>query len=416
MKTRYLLKKRGNTKGATHPIYIALYEGDTTELIYTGQRITLKEWSPNDRLPKDQKGETYKAIEKVREGINRAKVRLEADDQPITPFTVKQAYEALTKQKESAQHSKDKIAKAGLRTVYSLAKQYKDALPDKFSQATKKTVKISIDQFTQYLENTTQRSVELKDLNQDLIDSYSKYLLDKRKLSDSTLNKRMKHLNWFLRSINYQASIVPRKLKKKAIIALTVAELRALESVDVTKHKNTESHEYLQRAKDMFLLGCYSALRISDLKRINPANSSDGFISLTTQKNNEVFRMPIVSQAQAILDKYKGKAPKISEQEVNRSIKIVCELANINKPIEIETTRGGKTVTKTVAKHQVITSHIASKTFITNAKALWDLDPAEVAGIVRKDLKTMLNHYFKAPVESATKKMIAADSTKLKVA
>lgn len=416
MKTRYLLKKRGSIKGATHPIFIALYEGDTTELIYTGQRITLKEWSPNDRLPKDQKGEVHRAIEKVREAISKAKVRLEADEQPITPFTVKQAYETLTKQKGDAQHSKDKIAKAGLRTVYSLAKSYKEALPDKFSKTTKTTVKISIDQFMQYLDKTAQRSLEIKELTQEIIENYSKYLLDKRRLSDSTLNKRMKHLNWFLKSIKFQATIVPRKLKKKAIIALTIAELRALEAVDVTKHKDKESHEYLQRAKDMFLLGCYSALRISDLKRINRANSSDGFITLTTQKNNELFKMPIVSQAQIILDKYEGKAPKISEQEVNRSIKRVCELAKINKLIEIEGTRGGKVFRKTVSKYEIITSHIAGKTFITNAKALWDLDPAEIAGIVRKDLKTMLNHYFKPPVESATIKMIAADNPQMKIA
>lgn len=416
MKTRYLLKKRGTAKGATHPIYIALYEGDNTEIVYTGQRITLKEWSSNDRLPKDQKGDIHKAIEKVREGINKAKVRLEADDQPITPFTVKQAYEALTKQKAGAQQSKEKIEKAGIRTVYRLANTYKDQLPDRFSDATSRTVKISIGQFTQYLENTAQRSLELKDFNQEIIEGYSKYLLDKRRLSDSTLNKRMKHLKWFLTSIKVQATIVPRKVKKKAIIALTVAELKALEEVDVKKHGNQELHEYLQRAKDMFLLGCYSALRISDLKRINSTNSSDGFITLTTQKNNEVFKMPIVSQAQAILDRYNGKAPKISEQEVNRSIKIVCELAKINKLIEIEGTRGGKSFRKTVPKHDVITSHIASKTFITNAKALWDLDPAEVAGIVRKDLKTMLNHYFKAPVESATIKMITADKAQMKIA
>jgi len=416
MKTRYLLKKRGGVKGATHPIYIALYEGDTTELIYTGQRITLKEWSPNDRLPKDQKGEVYRAIEKVREAINKAKVRLDADERAITPFTIKQAYETLAKQKGDAQHSKDKIAKLGLRTVYSLAKSYKENLPDKFSKATKTTVSISIDQFMQYLDKTGKRSLEIKDLTQETIDSYAKYLLDKRRLSDSTHNKRMKHLNWFLKSIKFQATMTPRKLKKKAIVALTIAELRALEAVDVTTHEDKESHEYLQRAKDMFLLGCYSALRISDLKRISPANSSDGFITLTTQKNNELFKMPIVTQAQVILDKYEGKAPKISEQEVNRLIKIVCGLAKINKPIEIEGTRGGKTFRKTVAKHEIITSHIAGKTFITNAKALWDLDPAEVAGIVRKDLKTMLNHYFKPPVESATIKMIAADNAQMKIA
>ena len=413
MKTRYLLKHRGRI--ATHPIYVALYEGDQTELIYTKQRIAKNAWSKPDSLPKDQNGEIFKAIEKVKADIGKAKLRLEADDLPITPFTVKQAYLALKKKKGDVQLSKDQLAKSGLKTVYSLCKSYSENLPDKFSPATKKTVKISINQFMQFMDKTGNRSLEINNLTEEIILDYGKYLLEKRRLADSTHNKRMKHLKWFLKSIKFHIVIAPRKLKKKAIVALTVPELRALEEVDVTQHKDKLSHVFMQRAKDMFLLGCYTALRISDLKRINPTNSANGFITLTTQKNNELFRMPIVSQAQAILDKYEGRPPKISEQEINRSIKKVLELAKINTPIEIEGTRAGKAFSKIVPKHDLITSHIAGKTFITNAKELWNLDPAEVAGIVRKDLKTMLNHYFKAPVESATLKMLNAEKALMKI-
>jgi len=126
--------------------------------------------------------------------------------------------------------------------------------------------------------------------------------------------------------------------------------------------------------------------------------------------------MPIMKQAQAILSKYKGWAPKISEQEVNRSIKKVCEQAKINTPVEVEYTKGGKELIKTFKKYELISSHIAGKTFISNAKELWNLEPAEVAAIVRKDLRTMLNSYFRAPVESATLKMIAADKGQMKIA
>src|SRR5207245_791874 len=108
--------------------------------------------------------------------------------------------------------------------------------------------------------------------------------------------------------------------------------------------------------------------------------------------------------------------PRISEQEVNRSIKQVCELAGIDTPIEWHFSRGGKEFTKVVPKFELITSHIAGKTFITNAKELWGLEPAEIAAITGKDFKNMLNHYFKAPVESATQKMLKADKALMKIA
>jgi integrase len=238
----------------------------------------------------------------------------------------------------------------------------------------------------------------------------------KKGLANTTYNKRMKHLGQFLKFICISIPIKLKKVRKRAIIALTVEELNRLQAVDVTLHKDKLSHPYLQRAKDMFLLGCFTSLRISDLKKINPTNSSRKFISLTTQKNNKVFRIPIVPEAAEILERNGFYPPRISAQEVNRSIKKVCELAQIDTPIEWHFSRGGKDLTKVVPKYELITSHIAGKTFITNAKELWGLEPAEVAAIVGKDFKNMLNHYFKAPVESATIKMLNAEKIQLKIA
>lgn len=413
MKTRYLVKRKGD-KDAPLQIWIALYERDAAELIFTGQRISKAAWSTTDREPKNQEGEVFKEITKVMGAVNKAKDRLKAAELPITPYTVKTEYARWKKECETNQSTKEETEKRGSKTVFKLVEFYRDNQRDELRKTTQKTVKSSIDQFLDFLDKAGLRSLQIKEFSDDLIIKYGRFLLEKKQLADSTYNVRMKHLKWFLKSIKFNASIVNRKLAKRIIIALTVPELKALETIDVAKidlakYSDVATHEYLQRAKDLFLLGCYTALRISDLKRINPVNTNGGFISLTTQKSNEVFKMPLMNQAQVILNKYQGWAPKISEQEVNRSIKIVCKEAGLNTPIEIEFTKGGKKLFKYVKKYEVISSHIAGKTFITNAKELWGLDPAEIAAIVRKDLKTMLNSYFRAPVETATKKMLEAD-------
>jgi Phage integrase SAM-like domain len=430
MKVRYLLKKRGKDTKRTHPIFIALYDGDQTELIYTGQRVKASEWEPTSRIPKDHAGEVYKEIEKVRRLVEKAKLTLELEDQLSTPLSVKSKYESLLSAQFEKQLQKEKVIKAGKKTIYALATDFCENLPDTAKQSTRKTIRISIQQFMDFLVNTGRKTMERQEFNEETIAAYSKYLLTKphgkggrkkvqgtkKGLASSTYNKRMKHLRQFLKAAKVEVTIKLRKVRKKQIIALTLDELQQLRAVDVTLHKDLLSHPYLQRAKDMFLLGCYTALRISDLKRINPTNSADGFIKLTTTKNNELFNMPIVPEAKEILECYNYRAPAISEQEVNRSIKKVCELAGINKLVEVTEDVGGRESTKTIPKYQLITSHVAGKTFITNAKELWGLDPAEVAGVVRKDLKTMLNHYFKPPVESAIQKMMHADKVQMKVA
>lgn len=411
-----MLKRKGDRK-APLPIYIALYQEDETQLIYTGQRIKEADWNNTDRLPKKHDGEIFKEIEKVRRAVDKAKAKLEYEDKPITPFSVKQMFEMLYNEKSEEQLQVESKAKQDKKTIYSLASHFCNNLPD-VKQSTKNTLRISIQQFMLYLEKSGQKKLEKSKINEEVIAGYGRYLLtkkhggksrepiDKVGLANTTYNKRIKHLHQFLKTIDVQLPVKLRKVRKRAIISLSVSELRKLEAINVTLHKNQLSHTYLQRAKDMFLLGCYTALRISDLKRLNPANTQGGFITLTTQKNNEVFRMPIVPQAKQILEKYNNRAPKISEQEVNRSIKDVCQLAGIDTPIEWDYSLGGKDLIKTVPKYELITSHIAGKTFITNARELWGLEPIEVAAIVRKDFKTMLKHYFNTPVESAIAKMM----------
>jgi hypothetical protein len=67
----------------------------------------------------------------------------------------------------------------------------------------------------------------------------------------------------------------------------------------------------------------------------------------------------------------------------------------------------------TKPKHELITSHIAGKTFITLAPKLWNLSPAEIAAIVGKNVQTLLKHYFGDQGDEAREKMIRYDQMQL---
>lgn len=405
MKTRYLLKKRGSQKGATHPIYVALYDGNETQLIYTGQRLMVSEWNDKERLPKDTSGTVYREIEKVRAAIEKAKLKLELDDLPITHLSVKRAYIERNELKESTQAAKDKKVKEGLTSVKRLAADYLKNNIYGYQHSTQKAITESINAFTEYLNKIGEAKLERKDLNDSTIDGYARYLLEKKKLADSTHGKRMKHLRWFLKTIKYDVREIKMKTGKRTLIHLDLEELKKLQACDVSFDKQ------LQKAKDMYLLGCFTGQRISDIKRFNKTNTQGGEIKLRQQKTGNDVSIPYGEVVNDILIRNGNRSPRISEGDVNHHIKTVCQKAGINKEIEIEKTKGGKKFTYHIPKYKEITSHTSGKTFASIvAPYIYNLTPAETAAIMGKSLKTLLGYYNKPSTDAARTKILEVES------
>jgi integrase len=400
MKVRYLIKKKGKSREG-HPVYVALYLNDQTELIFTGQKILMKDWNAQERLPKDHTSDTFHRIEKTKAQVQKSIRLLEVNEKPITPFTVKQQYIEIEREKADKQMASEVTEKANIETVSNLLKKWLDTDIFKFKPSTQKTIKQSFGQFSNFLKTANLQTLQKHHLSPEIIKRFEHYLQEKKKLSNSTHGRVMKHIRWFLKSLNYDVTSIKIRTHRKEIIALTLDELKSLEVVDVSR--NTE----YQKAKDLFLLGCYTGLRISDLKRLNETRIVGGKICMTLQKNKKDISIPLRPETKSILDKYGMAAPQISEQHLNRSIKKVCELAGIDKILTVKSNVAGRDVEARKTKSSLITSHTASKTFITLAPARFGMNPAEIAAIVGKDLKTLINHYFQLPLESAIKKMEA---------
>lgn len=406
MKLRYYLKRRGV---GPHPIYIALYSKNDTELIYTGERIHLKDWSVKERTPKNHNSDVSKAIEKAEALIKKSIKRLEFEERLVTPLSVKITYMEDQAAREEKQITLEKKYKEEMVTLIKLADRWTEEELFRFRTSSQKVIKESIKLFTNYLRSVGYASLERKGLTQTIISGYERYLLEKRKFADNTHGRVMKNLRWFLKWLDFDVSKIKIRSSRRPIISLSLAELQKLESVDVS------FDQAYQKAKDMFLLGCYTGLRISDLRRLNADNTKNGFIQLFLQKNDKDVRVPITKAAGAILSKYGNRSPRTSARNVNESIKVICEKAGINEKVVIDYTRGGQKLSKTIAKYKVITTHVSGKTFITLAPKLWGLSPAEIAIIVGKDLNTLLRHYFGDQGDEARQKMITRDNAQLSV-
>ena len=84
---------------------------------------------------------------------------------------------------------------------------------------------------------------------------------------------------------------------------------------------------HLDRARDLFLVGCWTGLRFSDFSQIRPENiteKEDGkYITIETQKTGELVEVPLHDTVLEIMEKYQNKyanslPPSLRNQPLNR--------------------------------------------------------------------------------------------------
>lgn len=148
-----------------------------------------------------------------------------------------------------------------------------------------------------------------------------------------------------------------RTMEQPDTIYLTQAELDALWAIPLRGAR--------AKARDLFLLGCYTAMRYSDYSRLSLDNIRDGKIYLTQRKTAGSVVVPASPKVVAILERNGGKAPAICQEVLNREIKEVCREAGIDTPVEVTKSKGAAHVTQMLPKYTQVCSHTARRTAAT---------------------------------------------------
>ena len=182
-----------------------------------------------------------------------------------------------------------------------------------------------------------------------------------------------------------------RSKSNKSIFYLSEIELDRLR-VSIPKSKS------LQEQKDVFVLQCYTGLRVSDLRRVNLDTISEdrSMIVIRSTKTDKAIVSPILSEAEEILLKYDYQPPFISDQKYNRSIKDFLKELYFDRKIESQ---------DFAPLYEVCTSHIARKTFLSYLINVKKLIAPEVKEITDTSADTLYKHYAGADIAEIAKKM-----------
>lgn len=220
------------------------------------------------------------------------------------------------------------------------------------------------------------KSASWKSMGHEYYLELVEYLKAEKRLKASTIDKIIKNLKVFLQQADLTDNLEVNQDFKKVIsgkslfgkvnkdeaehVYLTEAEISRITNADMQDNR-------LSEIRDLFIIGCWTGLRISDLSRLQRENIKDGLLSITTKKTRQNIVIPVTDELQAILNKYPHRLPKIpTDQHYNREIKKVAELAKIDDLVMAEVKKDNLTVIAPVPKYQLITSHTARRSFATN--------------------------------------------------
>ena len=142
-----------------------------------------------------------------------------------------------------------------------------------------------------------------------------------------------------------------------------------LNETELQQLKNFDFKEfpYLDRVRDWFLLLAWTGSRFSDLDKIGKSDIKNNMVTYRQKKTNTSVTIPLHPVVKEILQKYNYIMPEsISNQKFNDYIKDACKLAKIDSIESFTRTVGGKLITDTKPKYELVSSHTCRRSFCTN--------------------------------------------------
>ncbi len=233
-----------------------------------------------------------------------------------------------------------------------------------------------------------QPDVEIKNLSFDFVSDMEFWLKSVRKCNH---NSAIKYIGNMRKIVNYclKTGWLTRdpffgfKMAKREVVReyLSKDELLALAAKEFTIDR-------LSQVRDIFLFSCYTGLAFIDVFQLTPASIAKGidgeqWIFTSRQKTETPTRIPLLPQAQEILNKYKGHprcvnenkvVPILSNQKMNAYLKEIADVCGITK---------------------TLTFHIARHTFATTVTLNNDVPIESVSKMLGHKSIKITQHYAK---------------------
>ena len=218
----------------------------------------------------------------------------------------------------------------------------------------------NLNTLTYWIKKT--ESIKAIDVNYNWIQNFVDSKL-KQGYAESTIGKQVQYIKNVLKfaeqnniKINSDIYYFKAPYSKSISTYLSNEELELIFSYKC-------NNERLENVRKLFLVGCTTGLRVSDLMKIKNYPINDNFIEITTIKTNQPLLIPIDPRVKNYIPHLRPLAHPV----FNRYIKELCKLAKIDKPLK-GYTRGkdNKRILGVYPKYKLISSHTMRRSFASN--------------------------------------------------
>lgn len=157
-------------------------------------------------------------------------------------------------------------------------------------------------------------------------------------------------------------------------IYLNEREIEAIYKLDIPHLKKEgliDEKSTMEKTRDLFVIGCLTGLRRSDLNNLNNGlwklDEEQNTLEIVAEKTKKRVVIPLHPYVRAIYNKYHGVLPKLGDKHnCNEHLKNIGRLAGVNEITDKTENRGGKVETYKFKKYDLIGFHTARRSFATN--------------------------------------------------
>jgi Site-specific recombinase XerD len=341
----YLKKPKAYTKGAL-PIYLRITVNCVPKEIATKQECEPEKWNMYAQRAKgtNETSRTVNAyLDALERQIHEARMKLLEAKAVITAEAIKNIL--------TGKYQRPKM----LLEVFEEHNQKMAALVEReYSPATVIRYKTTLEHVRAFIKAKYSISdIDVKSLTYSFATDFEFYLKATRKCNH---NSAIKYVGNMRKIVTYclKSGFIPKdpffgyKMAKKEVIREYLSE------VEIANLQDKEfSIERLSQVRDLFLFSCYTGLAFIDVFQLTPSHIAKGidgnnWIFTSRQKTETPSRIPLLPQAQAIIDKYAshpkcindGKLlPMLSNQKMNAYLKEVADLCGITKTLTFHIAR-----------------------------------------------------------------------------
>ncbi len=192
-------------------------------------------------------------------------------------------------------------------------------------------------------------------------------------------------------------------------VYLTREEIAALAGLDL------KGNRAMEKVRDVFLVGCYTGQRFSDyssmcideIETIDIEGTEFKALRKVQRKTGRTVVIPILDDGLLdIIQRWGGRLPKVSISDLNVRIKTLCRMAGVKGEISIPCSRAGSSSRIKKQKYELVSSHTARRSYITNLYMEGRLSTEQIRSISGHSSEDSFKRYLCHNLEDEAKEII----------